>query len=120
MSAGARDVTTEPDGYPWLDLDAAEQKITLYTEVADTWETAWCAMLDQADVFERRMRDARFRAGELRLIVDQEKARRGINYEGPDPSVECAYGPCTNRLRRTEFADGPQWCSKAHREASNA
>lgn len=41
----------------------------------------------------------------------------GINYEGPDPSVECAYPPCANRLRRSDFP-GPQWCSKAHRAAT--
>lgn len=42
-----------------------------------------------------------------------------VNYDGPDESVECAYPPCTNRLRRSDFP-GPQWCSKAHREASSA
>lgn len=41
----------------------------------------------------------------------------GINYEGPDPSVECAFPPCTNRLRRSDVG-GDQWCSKAHRNAT--
>lgn len=40
-----------------------------------------------------------------------------VNYAGPDESVECGYPPCTNRLRRSDFA-GPQWCSKGHREAT--
>lgn len=40
-----------------------------------------------------------------------------VNYTGPDESVECAYPPCSNRLRRSDFP-GPQWCSKAHREAT--
>jgi hypothetical protein len=43
----------------------------------------------------------------------------GLNYSGPDPSVECAYPPCTNRLRKADF-DGPQWCSKAHRTATES
>lgn len=43
----------------------------------------------------------------------------GINYDGPDPSVECAYPPCKNRLRRSDFG-GDQWCTKAHREATLA
>lgn len=39
-----------------------------------------------------------------------------INYTGPDASVECAYPPCRNRLRKIEGeVDGPQWCSKEHR-----
>lgn len=37
-----------------------------------------------------------------------------INYDGPDPSVECAHPPCTNRLRESDFG-GLQWCSKEHR-----
>lgn len=40
--------------------------------------------------------------------------RENINYTGDDPSVECAYPPCRNRLRRAE-GGGPQWCSKEHR-----
>lgn len=40
-----------------------------------------------------------------------------IKYDGPDPSVECSYPPCTNRLRQSIFM-GNQWCSKAHREAT--
>lgn len=49
--------------------------------------------------------------------------REGMNYDGPDPSVECAWPPCRNRLRRVggpsmSGADHPQWCSKAHRALS--
>lgn len=40
-----------------------------------------------------------------------------VDYDGPDESVECAYPPCSRKLRRSDFP-GPQWCSKAHREAS--
>lgn len=46
-------------------------------------------------------------------------APRGINYDGPDPSVECGYGPCSNRLRQFEVVGyGPQWCSPEHRLAT--
>ena len=31
-----------------------------------------------------------------------------------DPTVECAYPPCVQRLRESSFP-GPQWCSKEHR-----
>lgn len=41
-----------------------------------------------------------------------------INYGGPDASVECAWPPCSNRLRRSD-AGGPQWCSKRHRLLTN-
>ena len=41
------------------------------------------------------------------------------NYDGPDPSVECAWTPCENRLRRSE-ASTAQWCSKVHRRWSEA
>lgn len=38
-----------------------------------------------------------------------------MNYDGPDPSVECAHEGCTNRLRESEYP-GPQFCSREHRE----
>lgn len=41
-----------------------------------------------------------------------------INYEGDEPSVECAYPPCHNRLRKVE-GYGPQWCSKEHRSMTD-
>lgn len=41
-----------------------------------------------------------------------------VNYEGDEPSVECAYPPCRNRLRFSEY--GAQWCSKEHRTLSLA
>lgn len=49
-----------------------------------------------------------------------EPANDQINYDGPD-LIECAYSPCTNRLRRVgppsmSGAPHPQWCSKEHRE----
>jgi hypothetical protein len=46
-------------------------------------------------------------------------AGEGVNYAGIEASVECAYPPCTNRLRRSNF-EGPQWCSREHREATLA
>lgn len=43
-----------------------------------------------------------------------------VNYDGPDPSVECALPLCTNRLRRIgppsmSGEPHPQWCSMQHR-----
>lgn len=54
----------------------------------------------------------------LALRSPELPAYVGLNYAGPDPSVECAYAPCSNRLRRPEDG-GEQWCSKAHREATH-
>lgn len=42
-----------------------------------------------------------------------------VNYDGPDPSVECAFPLCTNRLRCSDEG-GDQWCSIEHREATPA
>lgn len=38
-----------------------------------------------------------------------------MNYDGPEPSVECAYPTCANRLKRS-WAGGDQWCSEEHRD----
>lgn len=47
--------------------------------------------------------------------AEEAKDWPGINYLGPDPSVQCAWPPCTNLLRRSG-GGGPQWCSEEHRE----
>lgn len=44
---------------------------------------------------------------------------RAVNYTGADESIECAYAPCTNRLRRV-LGDERQWCCPEHRDASGA
>lgn len=57
-------------------------------------------------------------ADELRALLVSSPGTTELNYTGPEPSVECAYPPCNNRLRYSEV--GLQYCSKAHREAGNA
>lgn len=60
-------------------------------------------------------------AGETpgRGLQEEEGADKvgSVNYMGLDESVECAYAPCTNRLRRSAMG-GPQWCSKGHRDTA--
>ncbi len=48
------------------------------------------------------------------LTDEHRREAAPVNYGGHDPSVECAYPPCSNRLRRSDLP-GPQWCSKEHR-----
>lgn len=47
--------------------------------------------------------------------IDEYVRDKPVDYTGPDPTVRCAYGPCTNHLRRADIA-WPQFCSKAHRD----
>lgn len=57
------------------------------------------------------------RIREILVEIDDHIQDKPTNYTGPDPIVRCAYEPCTNHLRRSEFP-GPQWCSQAHRSAT--
>lgn len=57
----------------------------------------------------------------VKVTVEHTQATRLTSYDGPDPSVECAYDLCTIRLRKAAFlltTDERQWCSKAHRAAT--
>lgn len=69
------------------------------------------ALLQEAmdsDIYGPRIR-------EILAEIDEYVRDKPVNYTGPDPVVRCAYQPCTNHLRRSDFP-GPQWCSKTHRE----
>jgi hypothetical protein len=47
-------------------------------------------------------------------VLDVASPANGVNYTGPQPSVPCAYQPCTNRLL-LKAGWGPQFCSEEHR-----
>lgn len=84
-------------------------------EVIGQWEKVWDALGRPGRLGESKA------AAVLRFI--QATRGPGINYDGPEPSVECAWPPCKNRLRRVgppsmSGADHPQWCSKGHRALS--
>lgn len=68
-------------------------------------------------------RDGKTVATWIRDLAREATTFDQVNYEGPDPTVECAWTPCRNRLRRSHWnhnGEGNQWCSPEHRALTEA